>query len=296
MHDWRWWSAAMNRHGGRGVMICGALIVLFVLSSAPTTLSAKGNDSATQKILSSANAHYKAGRFAKATGMYVTAHELSGNSAFLFNAGRSEQRAFRLDSAEKHFRAYLAAEKSNEGGIAKAKLHLKEISEARAALKREGKAAAATAKLAAVKAEAARKKAQQAREATVSAAQSKPAPSRIDGVGSRAMVGIGLLVVGVGSAGAGAFMLSNAGGEQSALEKQIEGKTRADGLVNMPYAGYKTEQRKINDKVVLGDTLIGAGVVVAAVGAWLAWTNPTVTSVAFDPRSDYFNLQVTVEF
>ncbi len=280
-------------------MICGALIALFVLSSAPTILSAEGDDSATQKILSSANEHYKAGRFAKATGMYVTAHELSGNSAFLFNAGRSEQRAFRLDSAEKHFRAYLAAEKSNESGIAKANLHLKEISEARAALKKEGdthKAAAATAKAAAAKAEAARKKAEQAREAAVSAAQSKPAPSRADDAGSRAMIGIGLLVIGVGSAGAGAFVLSNAGGEQSDLDKQIEGKTRGDGLVNMPYAGYKTEQGKINDKVVLGDTMIGAGVVVAAVGAWLAWANPTETSVAFDPRPDHLNLQVIVEF
>ena len=110
------------------------------------------------------------------------------------------------------------------------------------------------------------------------------------------MIGIGLLVVGVGTAGAGAWMLSSASGEQADIDKQIEGKTRGDGLVDMPYAEYKTEQNLVNGRVVRGGATLGVGAVVAAVGAWLVWATPTATSIAFDPRPGQMKLQVTVGF
>ncbi len=267
---------------------CVAIAVVIAMGSASTALAQTGEGEKTARgILKSANEHYQASRFDKAARMYITAHEVSGNPAYIYNAGRAEQRAFRLDAAEKHFREYLRLEKKDERGIARARQRLQEIEESRAALARANAKGKAAAKV----------------ESTPPpAASSNAASADLRGDAgastgwSRATTGTALLLVGLGVGGAGGWLLWDALGEQSDFDGRIEESAGKDGLYGLGYDAYSTEQEKINNSVIVGDVVLGTGAVVAAVGAWLLLTDSPTTSVAFDVGPQRFSMSAAVRF
>ncbi|HAN31855.1 MAG TPA: hypothetical protein DCQ06_09685 [Myxococcales bacterium] len=127
-------------------MKLGALLVSVALCAVTTPAVATPNSGtvkAAMGALELAKHHYKRGNFKKAAKLFLEAYSIHPNTAFLFNAGRAQQRAFKLTDAEDIYRKYLKAERKDQRGRSRASMHIKEIQEVRAQLKRardEGRA------------------------------------------------------------------------------------------------------------------------------------------------------------
>lgn len=234
----------------------------------------KATTKAGQAMLEVATAEYKAGDFKKAAEHFHACFDVDPkNLVCLFNAARSEQRAFLLDKAEEDFNLYLKlAPASDEQGRKRAGVHLDEIRD--------------------LKAQLAKKEAEARKAATPPAPVAPPAPpaeKRVEvvppagGVVREAAPPAGSwkrtgrwIALGGGAAlvAAGAAILASASGAQSDLEAEMGPADGAGKFTGVGYADYKSRQEDINSQIVMADALLVGGVAVAAAGAWMALTAP----------------------
>jgi hypothetical protein len=117
----------------RFALVAMSMAVLLAMSVAvvPADAAPPPPSKAALGALELAKHHYKQGHFAKAATLFIEAYGISPNTAFLYNAGRAQQRAVMLDQAEATFRRYLKEELEDQVAIGRARVHLIEIAKLR---------------------------------------------------------------------------------------------------------------------------------------------------------------------
>ena len=133
----------------RSVVLFACAVMWLVAAGAAAPVSAEApKNKAAMGALELAKLHYKQENFKKAAKLFLEAYDIDPHPAFLFNAGRAQQRAFLLGPAEATFRKYLREEKDDKLGISRAKMHLTEINAIQAQLKQARSQAADDTKVA----------------------------------------------------------------------------------------------------------------------------------------------------
>ncbi len=120
-----------------GVATLALTAMLASALPAPVEASKK---SAAMAALKVAKHYYDAKQFAKAAERFHEAWGIDPNPAFLFNAARSEMRAFKLDQAEGHFKQYLGLKRIDAEGRRRASVHLDEVAAQRKVMAQQRKA------------------------------------------------------------------------------------------------------------------------------------------------------------
>jgi len=269
-------------------------------------------DAAALTILETANTHYKAKRFDKAEQMYITAFEISRNPAYLFNAGRAAQRAFKLDRAEGHYKRYLSLEKADAKGIRRAKLHPQEVDEARAALKQAaGTRAPAAAPVVPQPTPAAppprvEPKPQPAPVAPEKASAVAPTPkvpvpptvSKPAAAPAGWRTPAGWLAVGLGGAAAawGTTLLVTSLLDRTDMDEMLAEKDEDGDITGLSYKTYADWETSVNDDIVQGHTFLWPGTAVLAAGVWLLLSRPDSTTVAWTPTRGGGSLHFSLRF
>jgi len=234
----------------------------------------KATTKAGQAMLEVATAEYKAGDFKKASEHFHACFDVDPkNLVCLFNAARSEQRAFLLDKAEEDFNLYLKlAPASDEQGRKRAGLHLDEIRDLKAQLAKkeeEARKAAAPTVPVAPAGPTPENKAEVAPAAGSLTREFRPPEGNWKRTGRWIALGGGAALM-----AAGAAILASASGAQSDLEAEMGPANSAGKFTGVGYADYKSRQESINSQIVMADALLVGGVAVAAAGAWMALTAP----------------------
>ncbi len=267
-------------------MLAWAFLALFLAAPAPAwakgeaakpaeeTTAGKATTKAGQAMLEVATAEYKAGDFKKASEHFHACFDVDPkNLVCLFNAARSEQRAFMLDKAEEDFNLYLKlAPASDEQGRKRASVHLDEIRDLKAQLaKKEEEARKAANPTGPVgPAGPPVEKKVDAKPPAGNVVREVPAPEgQWKRTGRWVALGGGAALV-----AAGAAILASASGAQSDLEAEMGPANSSGKFTGVGYADYKSRQESINSKIVMADALLVGGVAVAAAGAWMALTAP----------------------
>lgn len=237
----------------------------------------KATTKAGQAMLEVATAEYKAGDFKKASEHFHACFDVDPkNLVCLFNAARSEQRAFLLDKAEEDFNLYLKlAPASDEQGRKRAGVHLDEIRDLKAQLaKKEEEARKAANPTPPVGPTGPAEKKAEAGPPAGGVAREVPAPEgEWKRTGRWVALGGGAALLAVGAA-----ILASASGAQSDLEAEMGPANTAGKFTGVGYADYKSRQESINSQIVMADALLVGGVAVAAAGAWMALTAPDTPS------------------
>lgn len=215
---------------------------------------------AARHALKIARFHYKKGNFVQCAQMFHQAYGLQPRVEFLFNAARCEQRAMKLDLAEKHFEACLKVVNAPQAVSRRARLHLGEIKSTRIAIAKARNEGMASARV------ATRKQPRAPHDAW----------KRPTGWAS---VGVGALLL-----GAGAWLAVSYASGQSALDEKT-GQTNAAGqITGVTWAAYETEQTRLNGQAAARSGLIAGGAVVAGAGIWMLLTaNKTPQRAALVP-------------
>ena len=243
-----------------------------VVAPAATAAAAPSQAEGARGAQKEAAAEYAAGRFRKSAELFHTCFGLDATQfGCLFNAARSEQRDFQLDSAEATFRRFLDVAPQDHEGRRRATVHLDEIRDTRARLQAE-KAAAAAVTIAVAPTETVEKPGSWLRPAGWGAA------------------GAGVVLAAVGVA-----VLVRASGEQADLDAKVA--DRQNGKVSgIDYAAYAEQQADLNGRYYLGDALLGVGVACAGVGAWLLATTPALPAVTLAPQAGGVRASVAWRF
>ena len=233
---------------------------------------ATGSDAAGRELREAAKVHYDARRYEKAATLYHAAFDVTRNPAYLFNAARAEQRAYQLDKAERDFNTYIRVAPSDSDGITRARLHLSEIHDARSAFAKQGKEgkpsdppAEQEGKPSGAPSLPAEKK-PAAPSTVMQPAPFPPRPANAEaGSGWRGPVGWAGVGLGVAGVAIGAWVLVDADLASTDLDKKLY----AQGGPSLSYAAADAETRRINERLLLGWGVAGAGVVCVAAGTWL---------------------------
>ncbi len=264
-----------------------ALIIASMTLGAP--LQASGNEqkeAAALAILQAAKKHYSNKSFIKAAQMFSTAFEISGNPAYLFNAGRAYQRGYKLDEAEKHFKRCLSLVKDKSNPmVRRASVHLQEIQEARSAIA----AAVKTASGSSLVSPPAQKPPPKAKPAEPDQPVTKPGePSTADQPTDsgkdatkkpveqppitkpawKTYTSWGLVGGGGVMGAVAAWMMASATGDKNKLDEQVKSSTK-EGKVVMSKATYDDKVGTINSKIYTGYGLFAAGIALVGTGAWM---------------------------
>lgn len=243
-----------------------SLALLFAVGTAHAEDADK--EAAARALRDAAKVHYDARRYDQAASLYLSAFEVTSNPAYLFNAARSEQRSYRLDDAEKHFRQFIALSAEDRAGVKRAELHLSEITDARAAGAGRRPAAAPVAPKQAPPPVVVPKPAPPpvvAPQAPVVAASPEPSPAPAPAGSWRGPVGWTAIGLGGVAVAAGTWLLLDANSDAAALDDRIHAK----GGPTLSFDEAVTETDTINGHITRGWAVAGAGAACALVGAWL---------------------------
>ena len=266
------------------------LLVAMMAVGAPLTVQAdEQKEAAALAILQTAKKHYKEKNFVKAAQIFATAYEVSGNPAYLFNAGRAYQRGYKLSEAEKHFKLCLKMVKDKSTPmVRRANVHLQEIQEARSAIAAAVKTASGSSLVSPPgKQPVAQPQPRPAPEneptnkPIVRPAEAKQGKPDAGAGGTQSVTSVAAaepawknytawgLIGGGGVIGAvAAWMMATATSNKDALNQEVKDNTK-DGKVVMSRAGYDEKVSSINGKIYTGYGLFAAGVTLAATGAWM---------------------------
>lgn len=274
---------------GLAWLTCACLVAALAVPR-PTSAADESAQGAAMSALKLARFHYDKGDFDKAAALFLEAYRIDPKPEFIFNAGRAEQRAMRLDDAERHFRQCLAHDNLEATVDRRVRIHLQEVLTVKKAL------ASAQARGAAV----------EAPEPTTptSAAAPPPAPPGLPPQGLRRPApqrwkmpaGVTLSVVGLATAGLGGWMLNSWSGEQDDLDRRVAQVDSANKVVGIAHDAYAKEQRDLNGRLNLGVGLVSAGAVAFGAGMWMLWTAPGATSTALLPTGDGWTALLATRF
>ena len=257
--------------------------------------------------------HYKQGNFKKAATLFIEAYGIHPNPAFLFNAGRAQQRAFALSEAEATYKKYLQVEQKDKRGRSRAEMHLSEIAEVRKQLKRareEGQAKApATAPTTAPaktadKAQAPTPQAPSKPAVTATpAAVAKPVAQPPVAAVSRAPMSAGRLMAWVSAVGGalgvvgGAVLLVQGESTAQSLASKVETQGGKSVNLSMSKAAYQSDYDHVQNMRLGGGVAIGVGVVATAVGTYLLLRRPQgAPSVSWSPTRGGGVLRASLRF
>ena len=270
-------------------LILGLTLAVAVVLATPArpvyAASSTGSVKAAMGALELAKHHYKQGNFKKAAKLFIEAYGIHPNPAFLFNAGRAQQRAFALSEAEATYKKYLQVERKDKRGRSRAEMHLSEIAEVRKQLKRareEGQAKAPATAPTTAPAKTADKA-----QAPTPQAPSKPAVTPTPAaaakpvslppapaVSSEPMSAgrlSGWITAKVGALGVIGGVVLLVLGESTAQSLADKVQTQGDESFNvsMSRAVYQSEYDYVQNMRLAGGVAIGVGVVAASVGTYL---------------------------
>ena len=284
----------------RPVAVCLALSM--ALTVPLSAFASKQSEAAALAILQAAKKHYSNKSFIKAAQMFATAYEVSGNPAYLFNAGRAYQRGYKLDEAEKHFKRCLSLVKDKKNPMVhRAKIHLQEIQEARSAIA----AAVKTASGSSLASSPPKPKPQvtppdASKKPDKTPSETKPAPAKAPQAGADAAkksvsakrspkpswkryTSWGLIAGGGVTGAVAAWMMASATNDKNALQDDVKRNTKG-GKVVMSKADYDQEVSSINSRIYTGYGLFAAGIALVGTGAWMmAGPSKTKAEVAISP-------------
>ena len=277
--------------------------------AAPSTGSVK----AAMGALELAKHHYKQGNFKKAAKLFIEAYGIHPNPAFLFNAGRAQQRAFALSEAEATYKKYLQVERKDKRGRSRAEMHLSEIAEVRKQLKRareEGQAKAPATAPATAPTKTADKTQAPAPQAlskpavtATPAAVAKPVAQPPVAAVSRAPMSAGRLMAWVSAVGGalgvvgGAVLLVQGESTAQSLASKVETQGGKSVNLSMSRAAYQSEYDHVQNMRLGGGVAIGVGVVATAVGTYLLLRRPQgAPSVSWSPTRGGGVLRASLRF
>ena len=230
--------------------------------------------------------HYKKENFAKAAGMFLEAYAVDPDPLSLFYAGRSQQRAFKLDDAEKNLKRFLdlvATGKYTGGAYAqaerRAKTHLGEI--------RHTKAQLSKAK------ESGRTEAKQQAPAVVG--PSEPVTATTAASWQRP-TGWGLTGLGAIAVAFGGWQLSDIASRSADLDEQAQGEKSGDKVAGLDKQTYDSKRADLKSDQTTAFVVIGVGAVAAGAGAYLLWANPATRSVIVTPQVGGRGVLVAMRF
>jgi tetratricopeptide (TPR) repeat protein len=205
--------------------------------------------SATKEVASGAlklaRHHYKKENFEKAASLFLESFEIDPDPVSLFYAGRSQQRAFKWDQAEKNLNRFLelAEARKNksamlETAMGKARTHLAEIRQYKAH----------------------------------EAAASWQAPTAW-----------GLAGLGVAAAAYGGWQLSDIATRSADLDRQAKEEKVGDKLAGLDKQTYKDHRAELELDQTKAIVVIGVGAVAVGAGAYLLWARSATRSVIVTP-------------
>ena len=225
--------------------------------------------------LALAKHHYQNKQYKEAAKLFHQAYKLHPLPGFLFNAARSEQRAFQLDAAEEHYREVLTLKDVDAETRKRAEFHLGEVKEIRKRLAQERKQAEDAAEKrrkaasAARRAEEADKQAEAkkaAEEGTAKGASAAP------GSGWKGPVGFATAGVGAVALGLGVYLALDASSQNDALNAKLEQTDGSGKITGISKTEYKAEVDAINATNTNSRIAMGAGLVALSASAWMLLT------------------------
>ncbi len=238
--------------------------------------SAKEEAAAISQV---ATAKHQAGDFGLCAELFHQAYDKDPTYLpYLFSAARCLHKKGDLDAAERDYRQFLARSPKGAQLVDKAQEYLDQLLAARKQLK----AAPAVDPKPVDPKPADSRPADPAPAAppTVVAVAPPPAPAErpMTGLQRIGWVAVGLGVVGVGP---GAWALASASADRAALHQELA-PTDSKLVVGLTRAEAQTRADLIGGRTTMGAVATGAGVVLAAAGAWLALRGPAEVAVAAD--------------
>jgi len=247
---------------GRLTFIAALIVTIVGLGSPASAAASEDTRKAAMGALELAKHHYRKEHFVKASNLFLEAFQIDPNPGFLFNAGRSLQRAFKLDASQKTFEWYLRVEKKDQRGRGRAKMHLSEIRTTRLQLARARKEGAKPAVA--------------------------PTASTATKISNKAATPKGATLGWVSTAGGGALTLAGVGllaYAEVLAQRATDSISMAAGssVSELTRAAYEAETQRVSRLRLAGGISLGVGVVGAAIGAWLL-TRPASGSVALVPQ------------
>ncbi len=286
----------------------GAIVAALMMgvAAAPDIQAADASrEKAAFGALELAKLHYKEGRYEQAAKLFHQAYQIHPIPGFLFNAARAEQRAFKLDAAQKDYQRVIDLKDVDAETKRRAQLHLKEIIETRKHFGVKGRKpgeAAATAptktppKKVSPEAKAPSKAPPKTPVKAVSAPNpppgvSKEAPSPWNKPAGWASLGVGLI-----AAGLGGVMWAGVESDQAALTKETDKRDSSDKIPDLEWNEYTAEQDQLNSDRKLWAVSTFAGVAVASAGAYLLWGMSDGGDVALMPGPTGRSFTLAVAF
>ena len=235
--------------------------------------------------LALAKHHYGEKRYKEAAKLFHQAYSLHPLPGFLFNAARSEQRAFQLDLAEKHYKEVLLLKDLDAKTRKRATFHLGEVVEMRKRLAEER--AAGTREQRAKDEKALRKDQIRAKpkpavavapappkapEKTSGGATPPAVPVRATGAAWKTPAGLSAALLGVAGVAAGIYLHLSAETDIEKLESDL-GQKNADGkIIGLSKEAYDKRTADIEGLQGTGWLAVGVGTVALGAGAWMLLT------------------------
>jgi tetratricopeptide (TPR) repeat protein len=280
----------------RGVVgvACVAMLAVTIVAVAPASAEAPKNKAA-MGALELAKHHYKQENFKKAATLFLEAYEIAPHPAFLFNAGRAQQRAFLLGPAEATFRKYLKEEKDDKLGISRAKMHLTEITAIQKQLEQARSQVPGEAKAAPVQSSLTTPPSQdELREAPKTAARAAAAPAA-----KKQQLGDSLLstpplrkssgspVVGWSST-IGGVLLGAAGGyffvqAEAETKKVVDAEVAGGKIQGISHKEYVEAKDNVSNYRLYGAVGTGLGAVAIGTGLYLLFSDSDKVAVSWLP-------------
>ncbi len=237
--------------------------------------------------LALAKHHYAKKEYKVAAQRFHDAYKIHPLPGFLFNAARSEQRAFLLGAAETHYREVLTLDGVDARTRKRTEVHLGEVEETR---KRLGEEAARAA-------EAQRKKdaaaSEKERISAAKAASVKNAPAStmankgatVGGGGAavaawKTPVAFGATGVGVVVLGVGAYLLKVAADDSAKVEEDLQRKDDSGKIVGISNDEYNAAKQDIEGQQTIAIATMATGALAAGVGAYLLMSRPASIGAA----------------
>ncbi len=246
---------------------------------------------AASGALKLARHHYKKENFDKAASLFLESFEIDPDPVSLFYAGRSQQRAFKWDQAEKNLKRFLelAEARKNksamlETAMRKARTHLAEIRQYKAHEARKSSEAEAR-KISEAEAEQAAPAVVEPSAAVTATAASWQRPT-----------GWGLAGLGVAAAAYGGWQLSDIAARSADLDEQAQGEKSGDKVAGLDKQTYKDHRADLESDQTTAIAVVAVGAVAVGAGAYLLWASPATRSVIVTPQVGGRGVLVAMRF
>ena len=246
---------------------------------------------AASGALKLARHHYKKENFEKAASLFLESFEIDPDPVSLFYAGRSQQRAFKWDQAEKNLKRFLelAEARKNksamlETAMRKARTHLAEIRQYKAHEARKSS-------------EAETKRTAEAKGKQQAVAVVEPSAAVTATVASwQRPTGWGLAGLGVAAAAYGGWQLSDIASRSADLDEQAQGEKSGDKVAGLDKQTYKDHRADLESDQTTAIAVVAVGAVAVGAGAYLLWASPATRSVIVTPQVGGRGVLVAMRF